>query len=111
MRYLVIHSIGYGGQGPWVVDFEIEAESPQAPVTGVFPNSDGDSSWIRDVTGLLTSAPDLDAGDIAIRTGGQFIGLLAEKATGMVVFAGTHLSKDAQYHWTRLNEDDPLSSP
>lgn len=105
MRYLVIHSIGYGGQGPWVVDFEIEAKAPDAPVTGVFPCLDGDKVWLSDVTGLLDHEPELNAGDVATRTGGQFIGLLAEKDTGMVVFSGNHLSKVEQYHWTELNED------
>lgn len=104
MRYLVIHSRSYGGEGPWRVDFEIEAESPEARVTGVFPGPDGSGSWVSDVTSLLTHEPNLTASDVARRTGGQYIGLLAEKHTGALVSESGDSQSDAYPpHWTTLN--------
>lgn len=109
MRYLVIHSKGYGGEGPWSVDFEIEAETPDAPVEATFAHDGAEDSeaWVKDVETLLQNFPDLTAGDVALRTGGQNIGLLAEKETGQVVFKNGE-DVDDPYYWDELNQPDAL---
>lgn len=101
----MIHSHSYGGAGPWAVDFEIEAEGPTSPVTGVFPHPGVEVDWVRDVEGLLRWETDLTAWDVAIRTGGQFIGILAEKDTGMVVRSdGEPEPESERFLWTELNQ-------
>ena len=102
MRYLVIHSKGYGGQGPWYVNFELEAESPDAPVGEVFLVPGGNEYAISDVETLASYGGELTAGDVAIRTGGQSQGILAEKETGMVVFESGS-DPDFPYPWEELN--------
>lgn len=111
MRYLVIHSKGYGGVGPWAVDFEIEADEPDAPVAGTFSHDGAENSeaWVKDVEALLQNSPDLTAGDVAIRTGGQNLGLLAEKETGLVVFDSGE-DVDEPYFWDERNQPDPLEA-
>ena len=102
----MIHSVGYGGQGPFKIDFELEAEVPDAPVTGVFPSSEENNFFVEDAKSLLELEPELTAGDLAMRTGGQNIGLLAEKETGKVVFeSGEDVDDENQYPWGLLNTD------
>lgn len=63
----------------------------------------------EDAERLREQEPGLTAGDAAIRTGGQFIGVLAEKESGKVVFdSGEMIEAPQQFHWRTLN-DPPLS--
>lgn len=109
MRYLVIHSLSYGGEGPWKVSFEIEAEHPGDVSWKAYPRRGGVKGLAEDAEKLRDEEPGLTAGDAAIRTGGQFIGMLAEKESGKVVFdSGAMIEEPHRFHWRGLNAP-PLS--
>ena len=106
MRYLAIYSVGYGGQGPWKINFEIEANAPDEPVIDVFEYKGNDAASISDLKRLIEKEPELTAQDLSMQSGGQFIGFLADKETGKVVSENKDiLDEEDQYPWELLNTD------
>lgn len=106
MRYLAIHFSGYGPQGVAAPAFELEANDPTSPPTRVFPIPGAAKEIFRAAQEEMQFAPPESAGLIAVLTGGQSSGVLAEKDSGMVVFTSKGLlSEEDQFPWHELNPE------
>jgi hypothetical protein len=104
MRYLAIHTNGYGGAGIARPVFEIEADDPTSPALEVFVVPGGEG--IRAAQQEMDEDPEITAGVLAWITGGQHVGYLAQKEDNEVVYS-VHgpIAEDDQYPWQSLNPD------
>ena len=104
MRYLAIHTNGYGGDGIAGPVFEIEADDPESPALEVFAYPGAGPSEIRAARQELDEDPEITAGKLAWITGGQHIGYLAQKDDNEVVYSSHGLlSEEDQFPWQTLN--------
>jgi len=120
MRYLAIHTSGYGGSGIARPAFEVEADSPTSPVQAVYAFPGADPSEIRTAQREVEEDPEITAGTIAWITGGQHVGYLAVKDSDEVVYTVQGpVPEDDQFPWQSLNPNsywtgdpaDDLPSP
>ena len=106
MRYLAIHTSGYGGSGIARPAFEIEADGPEAPVQAVYAFPGASPAEIRTAQREVQEDPEITAGTIAWITGGQHVGYLALKDDGDVVYTVQGpVPEDDQFPWQSLNPD------
>lgn len=120
MRYLAIHTDGYGGSGIASPAFEIEAESPESVPTAVYPVPGASPYEIKAARGEMEMSPGTTAGDLAWLTGGSHVGYLALKDGDDIVYSARGaVAEDDQVPWQTLNPDsywtgnpaDDLPSP
>ena len=104
MRYLAIHTSGYGGSGIARPAFEIEADIPTSPVQAVYAFPGADPSEIRTAQREVEEDPEITAGTIAWITGGQHVGYLARKEDDQFVYSVRGpIAENDQFPWQSLN--------
>jgi hypothetical protein len=102
VRYLAIHTNGYGGSGIARPVFEIEADDPTSPALEVFMVPGGEG--IRAAQHEMDDDPGITAGVLAWITGGQHIGYLAQKEDDEVVYSVRGpIAEEDQFPWQTLN--------
>ena len=102
MRYLAIHTNGYGGAGIARPVFEVEADDPMSPALEVFVVPGGEG--IRAAQQEIDEDPGITAGTLSWITGGQHIGYLAQKEDNEVVYSNRGLlAEEDQFPWQTLN--------